>query len=97
MFETTEFTGEMRVRSPMFTLPDGMITLPVLTARITSSGAMPYDRNRSGSTRMTMVRWLPPNGRRRGEAVQRRELRAHAIEREVLDFAEASRLARKTR
>ena len=41
MFVTTEFIGEIRVSSPMFTLPDGMITLPVVTARITSSGDMP--------------------------------------------------------
>jgi hypothetical protein len=41
MFVTTEFMGEMRVSSPMFTLPDGMITLPAETARITSSGDMP--------------------------------------------------------
>ena len=53
---TTEFIGEMRVSSSMFTLPEGMMTLPVVTARITSSGAMPYERRRSGSTRMTMVR-----------------------------------------
>ena len=59
---TTEFMGEMRVSSPMLRLPDGTMTLPVLTARITSSGAMPYDRSRSGSTRITIVRWLPPNG-----------------------------------
>ena len=56
MFETTEFIGEMRVSSPMLTLPDGMMTLPAVTARITSSGDMPYDRRRSGSTRITMVR-----------------------------------------
>ena len=62
MSATTEFIGEMRVSSPMLTLPDGMITLPVVTARITSSGDMPYERSRSGSTRMTIVRWLPPNG-----------------------------------
>ena len=62
MFETTEFTGEIRVSSPMFTLPDGMITFPVLTARITSSADMPYARSRSGLTRMTTVRWLPPKG-----------------------------------
>jgi hypothetical protein len=38
---TTELIGEMRVSSPMLTLPDGMMTLPAVTARITSSGAMP--------------------------------------------------------
>ena len=53
---TTEFIGEMRVSSPMLTLPEGMMTFPVVTARITSSGAMPYERRRSGSTRMTIVR-----------------------------------------
>ena len=53
---TTEFIGEIRVSSPMFTLPDGMITLPAVTARITSSGDIPYARRRSGSTRMTIVR-----------------------------------------
>jgi len=62
MFETTELVGEIRVSSPTLTLPDGMMTLPLLTARTTSSGAMPYERRRSGSTRMTTVRWLPPNG-----------------------------------
>ena len=41
MLDTTEFIGEMRVWSPMFTLPDGMMTLPAVTARITSSGDMP--------------------------------------------------------
>ena len=56
MFVTTELIGEIRVSSPMFTLPDGMITLPAVTARITSSGDMPYERSRSGSTRMTIVR-----------------------------------------
>ena len=38
---TTELIGEMRVSSPMFTLPDGMMTLPVVTASITSSADMP--------------------------------------------------------
>jgi hypothetical protein len=38
---TIEFIGEIRVSSPMFTLPDGMMTFPDVTARITSSGAMP--------------------------------------------------------
>ena len=33
--------GEIRVSSPMLTLPDGMMTFPVVTARITSSGDMP--------------------------------------------------------
>ena len=56
MLDTTEFIGEIRVSSPMLTLPDGMITLPAVTARITSSGDMPYERRRSGSTRMTIVR-----------------------------------------
>ncbi len=56
MLVTTEFIGVMRVRSPMLTLPAGMMTLPALTARTTSSGDIPYDRSRSGSTLMTMVR-----------------------------------------
>ena len=38
---TTELIGAIRVSSPMFRLPDGMMTLPVVTALITSSGAMP--------------------------------------------------------
>ena len=37
---TTEFIGEIRVSSPMLTLPDGMITLPDETARITSSATL---------------------------------------------------------
>ncbi len=41
IFVTTEFIGEIRVSSPMFTLPDGMMTLPAVNARITSSGDMP--------------------------------------------------------
>src|SRR4051794_23534164 len=53
---TTELIGEILVSSPTLTLPDGMMTFPVVTARMTSSGAMPYDRRRSGSTRMTIVR-----------------------------------------
>ena len=35
-----EFIGEIRVSSPMLTLPDGMMTLPAVTARTTSSGDM---------------------------------------------------------
>ena len=38
---TTELIGEIRVSSPMLMLPDGMITLPVVTARMTSSAARP--------------------------------------------------------
>jgi hypothetical protein len=53
---TTELRGEMRVWSPILMLPDGMITLPLATVRITSSGARPYARSRSGSMRMTIVR-----------------------------------------
>jgi len=44
------------------TFPDGTTTFAALIAAITSSGVMLYARNRSGSTRNTMERWLPPNG-----------------------------------
>ncbi len=50
------------MRSPMRTFPDGLMMLPVPTARTTSSGDMLYDRNLSGSTCTTIVRWLEPNG-----------------------------------
>ena len=56
MSETTVLTGAMRVSPPTLTLPDGMITLPAVTARMTSSGDIPYARNRSGLTRITIVR-----------------------------------------
>ena len=59
---TTELIGEIRVSSPMFTLPEGMMTFPVVTASMTSLADMPWARSLSGSTRMTIVRWLPPNG-----------------------------------
>ena len=93
MVPTTEFIGEMRVSSPMLTLPDGMMTLPVVTARITSSGAMPYERSRSGSTRMTIVRWLPPNGGGDVRPGQRRELRPDAVQRQILDLTETAGVA----
>src|SRR6184192_1650739 len=62
IFETTELTGVMRVWPATLTLPDGTITLPEETAAITSSGDIPYARSRAGFTRITTVRWLPPNG-----------------------------------
>ena len=46
----------------MLTVPAGVMTLPVLTARMTSCGERLYARSRVGSTLMTMVRWLPPKG-----------------------------------
>src|SRR3989442_1049503 len=52
----------IRIRSPVRTFPDGTTVLDRLTAATTSSGEKPYCRSRSGSTRTTMVRWLPPNG-----------------------------------
>src|SRR5438477_611957 len=62
MLVTVELTGAMRVRSGVLIVPAGVTTLPVLTARITSWGDMPYARRRFGSTLITMVRWLPPKG-----------------------------------
>ena len=47
MLETTAFMGEIRVSSPMLTLPEGMITFPVDTARITSSGGVSWKLKRS--------------------------------------------------
>ena len=79
----------------MFTLPDGMITLPVRHRANHFVGrhavrAQPiridadHDRALAAAER-----------RRRGEARQRRELRADAIEREILNLAEAAALARE--
>ena len=42
---------------------------------------------------MTIVRWLPPNGGGEVKPGQRRELRPHAVQREILNLAEAARLA----
>ena len=90
-----ELIGEMRVSSPMLTLPDGMMTLPVLTARITSSGDMPYDAQPVGIDADHDRALAAAERRRRRQAGERRELRAHAIERQILDLAEAARLARE--
>jgi hypothetical protein len=44
------------------TLPEGSTVVALFTASITSSGERPYSRNFSGSTVITMLRWLPPKG-----------------------------------
>ena len=95
MFETTEFIGEMRVSSPMLTLPDGMMTLPAVTARITSSGDMPYDAQPIRIDANHDRALAAAERRRRRQARQRRELRPHAVQREILDLAEAAALARE--
>src|SRR5687767_7761609 len=59
---TTEFTGTIGYLSSIGTLPEGLIELPLTSALITSSGDMPYDCSRWGSTVTTIVRALPPNG-----------------------------------
>src|SRR5438552_5528509 len=59
---TTEFTGTIGYLSPIGTFPDGLIVLPFVTAMTTSSGAMPYDWSRLGSTVMTTDRAPAPNG-----------------------------------
>ena len=80
----------MRVSSPMLTLPDGMITLPAVTARITSSGDMPYDAQPIGIDADDDRALAAAERRRRRQARQRRELRPDAVEREILNFAEAA-------
>src|SRR5215208_5593972 len=62
MDTTGEFNWTIRVRSPVRRLPPGRIALPDATARATSSGDIRISRSRSGSTRMTTVRWLAPDG-----------------------------------
>ncbi len=52
----------MRSRSPVRTLPEGSTVLARFTASTTSCGARRYDLIFSGSTLMTMLRWLPPKG-----------------------------------
>ena len=95
MFETTELTGVIGVVVPDVDAarrddrvargdgPDDFV------------GRQAYARSRSGSTLMTMVRWLPPNGGGDETPGERREHRAHAIECEVLDLAQAARVARE--
>ena len=46
----------------MRTLPEGSTVLARLTALTTSSGESRYERIFSGSTLITMLRWLPPKG-----------------------------------
>src|SRR3954454_14139714 len=52
----------MRIRFSVRTLPEGITLLDRFTAAIASSGDTRYWRIRSGSSRTTIVRWLPPNG-----------------------------------
>jgi hypothetical protein len=59
---TSELTGTIGISSSIRMFPEGLITLPAVRAEITSSGDIEYDRRRSGSSRMTTLRWLPPNG-----------------------------------
>src|ERR1043165_2646571 len=59
---TTELTGTIGYLSPIGTLPDGLIVLPLVIATTTSSGAMPYDCSRRGSTVTTSERAPAPNG-----------------------------------
>src|SRR5262245_7872023 len=59
---TTELTGTIGDWPLMVTLPDGVSLFPEAIAATTSSGDRWQALRRSGSARMTMVRWLPPNG-----------------------------------
>ena len=59
---TSELIGTIGIILPMRTLPEGLIVLPFVRAVISSSGAIEYDRSRSGSALTTTVRWLPPKG-----------------------------------
>ena len=52
----------MRSTLPVHMLPDGITRVALLTAAMASSGEIRYCRSLSGSSVMTMVRWLPPNG-----------------------------------
>src|SRR5580704_11816927 len=52
----------MRSTEPVHMLPDGITTLDLLTAAMASSGEMRYCRSFDGSSVMTIVLWLPPNG-----------------------------------
>ena len=52
----------MRSILPVHMLPEGMTRVALLTAAMASSGEMRYCWSLSGSSVMTMVRWLPPNG-----------------------------------
>ena len=56
---------------------------------------MEYDRSRSGSTRTTTVRWLPPNGGGAETPGQAREHRPDLEQRLVLDLADRLGLARE--
>ena len=59
---TSELMGAIGIAPPIRTVPEGLMTLPAESALTTSSGAIRYDRRRSGSSRTTTVRALPPNG-----------------------------------
>jgi hypothetical protein len=54
--------GTIGIAFPMRTFPEGLIVFPLPIAATTSSGLMLYDRSLSGSTLITIVRGLPPNG-----------------------------------
>src|SRR6266487_1820416 len=56
------FVDAIRIRSPVRTLPDGRTMVARFKADTTSSGESRYCLSLSGSTRTTIVRWLPPNG-----------------------------------
>src|SRR5579872_2186593 len=52
----------MRLTLPVHILPDGITRVPLLTAEIASWGEILYCCSLSGSSVMTIVRWLPPKG-----------------------------------
>ena len=52
----------IRMRSPVRTLPDGSTVVARLTATRPRPARAGTARSFSGSTRTTIVRWLPPNG-----------------------------------
>src|SRR5204863_4556411 len=59
---TTELTGTIGDWALIVTFPDGVISFREARAATTSSGDRWLALRRSGSARMTMVRWLPPKG-----------------------------------
>ena len=79
----------------MRTLPEGSTVLARLTAAIASSGEMRYARSRSGFEPDDDGPLVAAEGRRRGDARQRGEQRAHAVERDVLHLAGLRRRARE--
>src|SRR5260370_9625031 len=62
MFATTEFSGTIGYFPLIGMLPDGLMMFAAVIAATISSGAMLYQRKRSGLTLMTILRALPPTG-----------------------------------